>query len=123
MLKLPWNSALALMVFVAHVVSGKEYAASSWAGAPQAAISCRSCRHQATLTAGTILEQQKLPLTTWFLAFYTRRQAKTESPHSSEGASRCELPNGMVCFQNKIMPGNDKNVMAPMSSDEGCQVG
>ena len=38
---------------------------------------CRSCRHQATLTAGTILEATKLPLTTWFLAFYLVSQAKT----------------------------------------------
>ena len=38
---------------------------------------CRSCRHQATLTAGTIMEATKLPLTTWFLAFYLVGQAKT----------------------------------------------
>lgn len=28
---------------------------------------CRSCRYQASLTAGTILENTKLPLRTWFL--------------------------------------------------------
>ena len=38
---------------------------------------CRNCRHQATLTAGTIMEATKLPLTTWFLAFYLVGQAKT----------------------------------------------
>lgn len=38
---------------------------------------CRTCRHQATLTAGTIMEATKLPLTTWFLAFYLIGQAKT----------------------------------------------
>jgi transposase-like protein len=38
---------------------------------------CRSCRHQATLTAGTIMQATKLPLTTWFLAFYLIGQAKT----------------------------------------------
>ncbi len=37
---------------------------------------CRSCGHQATLTAGTIM-QAKLPLTTWFLGFYLIGQAKT----------------------------------------------
>jgi transposase-like protein len=31
---------------------------------------CRICRHQATLTAGTIMQATKLPLTTWFQAFY-----------------------------------------------------
>jgi transposase-like protein len=38
---------------------------------------CRGCRHQATLTAGTIMEATKLPLTSWFLAFYLVGQAKT----------------------------------------------
>lgn len=38
---------------------------------------CRSCRYQATLTAGTIMEATKLPLTIWFLAFYLISQAKT----------------------------------------------
>jgi transposase-like protein len=37
---------------------------------------CRQCRHQATLTAGTIMEATKLPLTMWFLAFYLIGQAK-----------------------------------------------
>ncbi len=38
---------------------------------------CRSCRHQATLTAGPIMEATKLPLTIWFLAFYLVGQAKS----------------------------------------------
>ena len=36
---------------------------------------CRSCRHQATLTAGTTLEAAKLPPTAWFLFFYLVGQA------------------------------------------------
>ncbi len=44
---------------------------------------CRSCRHhQATLTAGTILDATKLPLTTWFLAFYLVGRPRLESLHS-----------------------------------------
>ena len=31
---------------------------------------CRNCGHQATLTAGTIMQATKLPLATWFLALY-----------------------------------------------------
>src|SRR5215211_2405576 len=31
-------------------------------------IQCRSCRHQASSTAGTIIANTKLPLTSWFLA-------------------------------------------------------
>ncbi len=37
---------------------------------------CRACGHQAILTAGTIMQATKLPLTTWFLAFYLIGQAK-----------------------------------------------
>ncbi|QPN67559.1 IS1595 family transposase [Synechococcus sp. CBW1006] len=37
---------------------------------------CRNCSHQTTLTAGTILQATKLPLTNWFLAFYLIGQAK-----------------------------------------------
>ena len=38
---------------------------------------CRSCRHQTTVTAGTIMEATKLPLTKWFQAFYLVEDAKT----------------------------------------------
>ena len=38
---------------------------------------CRTCSHQATLSAGTIMQATKLPLTTRFLAFYSIAQAKT----------------------------------------------
>jgi len=38
---------------------------------------CRSCGHQATLTAGTMMQATKLPLTVWFLSFYLIGQAKT----------------------------------------------
>ncbi len=38
---------------------------------------CRSCRHQASLTAGTMMDSTKLSLCTWFLAMYLISQAKT----------------------------------------------
>lgn len=37
----------------------------------------RHCRHQASVTAGTMMEHSKLPLTTWFLAIHLISQAKT----------------------------------------------
>lgn len=37
---------------------------------------CRHCRHQASLTAGTVFAHSKLPLTTWFLALYLLTQQK-----------------------------------------------
>ena len=38
---------------------------------------CNSCRHQTSLTAGSLMEHTKLPLTTWFLAIYLISLAKT----------------------------------------------
>ncbi len=38
---------------------------------------CIGCRHQTSLTAGSLFEHTKLPLTTWFLAIYLISQAKT----------------------------------------------
>lgn len=37
---------------------------------------CHRCRHQTTVTAGTIFEATKLPLTRWFLAMHLMTQAK-----------------------------------------------
>jgi hypothetical protein len=39
-------------------------------------LQCKHCRHQTSLTAGTILASTKLPLTTWFLAMYLLTQQK-----------------------------------------------
>ena len=38
---------------------------------------CRACRHQTSLTAGTMMDSSKLPLRVWFLAMYLISQAKT----------------------------------------------
>ena len=38
---------------------------------------CNGCRHQTSLTSGSLMEHTKLPLTTWFLAIYLIGQAKT----------------------------------------------
>lgn len=38
---------------------------------------CNGCRHQTSLTAGSLMEHTKLPLRTWFLAIYLISQAKT----------------------------------------------
>lgn len=38
---------------------------------------CRSCRHQTSLTAGTLMDSTKLPLRTWFLAIFLISQDKT----------------------------------------------
>ncbi|WP_374438787.1 transposase, partial [Inhella sp.] len=38
---------------------------------------CQSCRHQTSLTVGSLFEHTKLPLRIWFLAIYLLSQAKT----------------------------------------------
>ena len=45
---------------------------------------CRGCRHQVSLTAGTIFASTKLPLRTWFLAMYLMT-------HTKNGVSALEL--------------------------------
>ena len=37
---------------------------------------CYRCRHQTTVTAGTIFDATKLPLTRWFVAMHLMTQAK-----------------------------------------------
>jgi transposase-like protein len=44
---------------------------------PRKLFQCNSCRHQTSLTAGSLLEHTKLPLATWFLSIYLISQAKT----------------------------------------------
>lgn len=38
---------------------------------------CQACRHQTSLTAGTVMDSTKLPLRTWFLAIFLISQDKT----------------------------------------------
>ncbi len=47
-------------------------------------VQCRSCRHQASSTAGTIFASTKLPLSSWFLAIRLIAMA-------AEGISSVEL--------------------------------
>ena len=39
-------------------------------------IPCRACRHQVSLTAGTVFHATELPLTSWFLAMWLIATAK-----------------------------------------------
>jgi len=38
--------------------------------ASRALLQCRACRHQTSVTAGTVLHRSRLPLTSWFAAAY-----------------------------------------------------
>lgn len=44
---------------------------------PRKLFQCQSCRHQTSLTAGTLMDSTKLPLRTWFLAIFLISQDKT----------------------------------------------
>lgn len=39
---------------------------------------CRACRHQTSLTSGTLMQHSRLKLTQWFLAIYLVTQSKTQ---------------------------------------------
>jgi transposase-like protein len=51
---------------------------------PRELFQCNACRRQTSLTAGTIFDQTKVPLTTWFRAMYHLTQSK-------QGISSIEL--------------------------------
>lgn len=53
-------------------------------------LQCKHCRHQASLSAGTVFAYTKLPLTTWFLAMYLLTQQKN-------GISALELKRHLGC--------------------------
>ena len=39
---------------------------------------CRQCRHQTTLTSGTLFQHTRLPLSTWMLGLYLLTSTKTD---------------------------------------------
>ena len=43
---------------------------------PREVFQCNRCKKQLSLTAGTVFQDSKLPLTTWFAAVYQLTQAK-----------------------------------------------
>ena len=47
-----------------------------WRHQSRTLYQCRSCRHQVSLTASTIMASTKLPFRTWFLAMYLMTQTK-----------------------------------------------
>lgn len=65
--KLPWPSG-----FVCPVCGGCERTRLS----TRPKIQCRACRHQVSLTSGTIFPTTKLPLTSWFPAMWLITTAK-----------------------------------------------
>jgi transposase-like protein len=74
-------------------------------------IQCRACRHQVSLTAGTIFHATKLPLTSWFLAMWLVATAKN-------GISSVELGRRLGIKQTNAWALKQK-VMHVMAEREG----
>jgi ISXO2-like transposase domain/Transposase zinc-ribbon domain len=77
----------------------------------RAKIQCRACRHQTSLTAGTIFHATKLPLTAWFLAMWLIASAKN-------GISSVELGRRLGIKQTNAWAVKQK-VMHVMAEREG----
>jgi len=73
-------------------------------------IQCRTCRHQVSLTAGTIFHATKLPLTSWFLAMWLIATAKN-------GISSVELGRRLGIKQTNAWSLKQK-IMAVMAGRE-----
>ena len=76
-------------------------------------IQCRACRHQVSLTAGTIFHATKLPLTTWFLAMWLVATAKN-------GISSVELGRRLGIKQTNAWALKQK-IMAVMAGRESAK--
>jgi transposase-like protein len=74
-------------------------------------LQCRSCRHQVSLTAGTIFHATKLPLTSWFLAMGLIATAKN-------GISSVELGRRLGVKQTNAWSLKQK-IMQVMAEREG----
>ena len=73
-------------------------------------VQCRACRHQVSLTAGTIFHATKLPLATWFLAMWLVATAKN-------GISSVELGRRLGVKQTNAWSLKQK-IMAVMAGRE-----
>ena len=74
-------------------------------------VQCRACRHQVSLTAGTIFHATKLPLTSWFLAMWLIASAKN-------GISSVELGRRLGVKQTNAWSLKQK-IMQVMAEREG----
>jgi transposase-like protein len=77
---------------------------------------CSRCHHQASLIAGTLFEQTKLPLTKWFLAIHLVTQAKT-------GLSALALKRQIGVSYNTAWGIKQKIMQAMKERDDGKPLG
>jgi transposase-like protein len=77
---------------------------------------CAQCRHQCSLTSGTIFASTKLPLTTWFLAIFLITQSK-------EGMSALNLRRLLGISVNAAMRMKHKLQHVMKSADDSRALG
>jgi transposase-like protein len=78
-------------------------------------LQCKHCRHQASVTAGTIFAHSKLPLTVWFLAMYLLTQQKN-------GVSALELKRHLGVSYNTVWRVKHKLPQAMLERDADRQL-
>ena len=66
-------------------------------------LQCNRCKHQVSLTAGTVFAQTKLPLRTWFLAIYLLTQHKNGLSALALGRQLGVSPNTAWLVKHKLM--------------------
>lgn len=66
-------------------------------------LQCNRCKHQVSLTAGTVFAQTKLPLRTWFLAIYLLTQHKNGLSALALGRQLGVSPNTAWLIKHKLM--------------------
>ncbi len=71
---------------------------------------CAACRHQVSLTAGTVFHATKLPLTLWFVAIYHMTQSK-------KGISSIELGRRLGVTQTTAWKIKQKLMQAMLECD------
>src|ERR671921_2117514 len=76
-------------------------------------VQCRVCRHQTSLTAGTIFHATKLPVTAWFLAMWPVTTAKN-------GISSVE-PGRRLGIEQTHAWGLKQKIMHVMATRDGAK--
>ena len=87
-----------------------------WHDQSLALYQCRSCWHQVSLTAGTILASWKLPHRTWFLAMFLMKQTK-------DGISALELSRQLAVSYNTAWKAKHKLMQARKERDDTRPLG
>ncbi|MFA0349923.1 IS1595 family transposase, partial [Vibrio sp. 10N.222.55.C6] len=97
--------------FICPSCGGKEYCKLK----RHSLYQCNTCHQQTSLTAGTILDNTKLPLTKWFLAIFLLTQVKN-------GISALELSRLIEVSYNTAWRMKHKLMQAMKESDDKRQL-